>query len=140
MFYLTNHYILQNGAWVQARDFPGAIEASPWKGGKNLPLICLNTDKNRITFNHQLVFSDYDETTLGDQKTMCCLQNTVNNIDKDLPIPYNFSEYSPAMSPNTKICLKNGARIPIKSVAIGDVLSTNYRVVGIINKEITRIS
>lgn len=133
----TNHFILSRGKWIQCRDFPGAIKVSDWNGGKNSPLICLNTDKNRITFNNHLIFSDYDETVEGDNKTMNNLQKQVNGVKSDNVIPYEFSEYSPTLSPETRICLKNGTVIPVKFARIGDKLSTNYRIIGLVYKRVS---
>jgi len=141
----TNHYIRWNGKWIQSRDYPEAVLYTPWSGGKHLPLICLNTDSHTITFNDLLIFSDYDETAIGDNETMENLQNIVNNTATGAAaqsanlsnISYEFSEYSPTISPETKICLKNGEKISACNISIGQKLSTNYRVVGIVKKQIT---
>ena len=146
----TNHYIRSYGKWVKAIDYPDAIPVGPWKGGAATPLICLNTDKHTITFSDTIVFADYDETTDGDMETMTHLQRQVNgNFASDLPAPIsvvaeggsqapkNFTEYSPVLSPTTEIILKTGEAVPVRSVRLGDYLSTNSQVVGIIQKEIT---
>jgi hypothetical protein len=132
----TNHYIRSNGRWIQARDFPGAVSNLQWNGGKRLPLICLNTDEHTITFNNSLVFSDYDETAVGDRETMENLQNQVNNTADEV-LSYEFSEYSPTISPDTRICLEHNQKICARQISIGDCLSTHYKVAGIVKKEIT---
>jgi hypothetical protein len=85
------------------------------------------------------VFADYDETAAGDAETMRTLQEKVNGVTAPAACVHtkNFSEYSPTISPGTRIKMKNKASIPIESLRLGDVLSTNYKIVGIIHKEIT---
>lgn len=140
----TNHYILNDGKWIQVGKHPRVLTTYSWMGGTKLPLICLNTDRNTITFNQTCVFADYDETAAGDAETMRTLQEKVNGVaapvaaaESSCAHTNNFSEYSPTMSPGTRIKMKNKTSIPIESLRLGDVLSTNYKIVGILHKEIT---
>lgn len=137
----TNHYIWekQKEQWIRAGNHPRAYARFEWMGGKRYPLICLNTDKNTITFSDEIIFADYDETSIADSNTMKTLQGQVNrqNERDALRRLYTFSEYSPAVSPNTLIKNKQGFSVPANQIELYEVLSTNSRVVGIVKKEIT---
>jgi hypothetical protein len=137
----TNHYILHKNKWIKAGDHPNILTTFDWMGGTQSPLICLNTDYNTITFNPNCIFADYDETATGDTYTMRTLQRQLNGSSSStgtdsLTHMYNFSEYSPTISLGTRIKMNNQASIPIESLHLGDILSTNYKIVGIIHKQV----
>lgn len=135
----TNHYILHENKWIRSGDHPSVYSTFEWSGGKNRPLICLNTDKNRITFTDKLIFSDYDETTEGDIQTMSNLQNQLNNkLIGATANMYKFSEYSPSLDKNTVLKMgRNEKPQALYKVKLCDILSNGSQVVGIIKKRIT---
>jgi len=126
----TNHYIYLNG-WILAKDHPEAIPISPWAGGINRPLICLNTTTHTFKIG-KYTFRDYDETEEGDksamEQVMCMLNGNRENTNANA-IP---SSSVMTCSPDTIIKGANGL-IPASDVTLGTMLSTG-KVVGIVKK------
>lgn len=126
----TNHYIYSLGKWIQSGEHPEAIAIGSWKGGKERPLICLNTSDHTIPVGHY-VFRDYDETEAADKETMEWIETKVNG--KPSKRKETFS-YSTNLHCETEIRMKDGSAKPIQSIQLGDTLSTG-KVIGIVKKE-----
>lgn len=142
----TNHYLLFQGKHIRAENHPDAIPTIPWNGGTQRPLICFNTDKHTITFGGY-TFMDYDETSLADEETMINIQEKLNSEKKlgttpsqsrsRSPLP---GEYSPSLDPEIRVILNDNRRFPASNLMLGDKLSTNSEIVGIISKEVQEIT
>jgi hypothetical protein len=128
----SNHYIRDsNKAWIRADEHPDAIEVSPWSGGKDKPLICLDTDTHEIPIG-PYIFSDYNEIDSSDTPTMKAVQDRLNNT-RDAALPPSDLRYTPSLSSEDKVILKNGSSIKIDHIRLGDELSTG-RVYGIVKR------
>jgi len=128
----SNHYIRDsNNAWIRADEHPDAIEVSPWSGGKDKPLICLDTDTHEIPIG-PYIFSDYNEIDSSDTPTMKAVQDRLNNT-KNAALPPSDLRYTPSLSSEDKVILKNGSSIKIDHIRLGDELSTG-RVYGIVKR------
>jgi hypothetical protein len=123
----TNHYIRYKSAWIEAKDHPDARPVSDWSGGNERPLICLNTDTHTIPIGNY-IFSDYDETSEGDEAAMKMATDILNGKS----ISQNGSSEM-AAHPNTQIKTVYGF-VPAEKVILGTVLS-HGTVVGIVKKE-----
>jgi len=131
----TNHYVqLPSGQYEPAVVHPNAIPSPSWSGGIDRPLICFNTHDHKIPIGDYM-FLDYDETERGDKVTMRALRNIVNNSDSKEDDTIN--EYSPGVSENTKIALKEpkGAFCIAKNIKLGQTIQSG-RIVGIVKKEV----
>lgn len=129
----TNHYVNYLGKWVMARDHPEAQAAPRWAGGKERPLICLNTTDHRLPVGHY-IFMDYDETEEGDRETMAYIEKTVNGYSSSPPFKKHSFEYNTCLDRETEIKMKNGAVKSVDTVQLGDELSTG-KVIGIVKKQ-----
>jgi hypothetical protein len=126
----TNHYIYSLGKWIQSGEHPEAIAVGPWTGGKERPLICLNTSDHRIPIGHY-IFRDYDETEEADKETMEWIETKVNGKS---PNKKHLFSYSTSVARETEIRMKDGSTKPIHSIELGDKVSTG-KVIGIVKKE-----
>jgi hypothetical protein len=137
----TNHYVQgSDGKWIQSKDHPLAIPTSPWVGGVENPLWCVNTSDHKIPID-DYIFLDYDETEEGDQETMDFTENRVNSFVKrskrSKSTKVEIEEYSPTVSSTASLKMKEGHFKKVTDIQLGDELA-NGRVAGIIQKEITR--
>jgi hypothetical protein len=124
----TNHYIRHEGKWIEAKDHPDALPARDWSGGNDRPLICLNTDTHTIPIG-KYIFSDYDETSEGDEAAMKMATDILNG--KAAPPQKGSSEM--ACGPKTLIKTVFGL-VPADQITLGTVLS-HGTVVGLVKKE-----
>jgi hypothetical protein len=127
----ANHYIRYNNEWIRADKHPDAQHIGPWNGGKIRPLICLDTDTHEIHIG-DYVFSDYNELDSTDTPTMKAVQDILNNT-KDTPLPPREIRYSPSLSFEEEIIMKNGDKVKICNIQLGDELSTG-KVYGIVKR------
>ena len=134
----TNHYMwdLTGNGWVRADEHSEAHASAPW--GEE-PLYCLNTSDHVIPID-KYRFNDYDETSAADKKTMAMIQAKING---EVPLSLSsqsiytaFNEYSPALSPDTELRMRNGANRRADQIVLGDEFITGARVVGVIQKQI----
>lgn len=125
----TNHYLLYENKWIRAGDHPLAIPTKPWNGGKERPLICLNTEKHSFPIG-SYIFRDYDEIEEGDEETSKKILNQLNNKTTD----YTFKDYATCCSGDTLIKRKDGTFTPASSLTLDDELSLG-KVVGVVKKE-----
>lgn len=135
----TNHYVMYNGHAIKAGNHPDAIQLGPWKSEKHL--FCLNTHDHHIPVSI-LTFMDYDETSAADHQTMHWMEQRLNgHIPNDPPSPVikrAFREYGFAVKETTGIKMKDGSLRVAKDVRVGDEISTNATIAGIIRKQITQ--
>jgi hypothetical protein len=124
----TNHYIKYKGKWIEAKDHPDARAAADWSGGNDRPLICLNTDTHTIPIGNY-IFSDYDETSEGDESAMKMATDILNG--KAAPPQKGSSDM--ACGPKTLIKTVFGL-VPADQITLGTVLS-HGTVVGLVKKE-----
>jgi len=124
----TNHYIKHEGRWIEAKDHPDAKPAADWSGGVERPLICLNTDSHTIPIG-KYIFSDYDETSEGDEEAMTMATDILNG--KKGPRSIGSSEM--ACDCKTKIKTVDGF-VPAEEITLGTILS-HGEVVGIVKKD-----
>jgi hypothetical protein len=129
----TNHYVMYLGHPIKAGDHPEAIKINNWDSDE--PLYCLNTSDNRIKID-DFEFLDYDETSDGDKSTMNYIQGRINS--ESISTDYTFTEYSPAISEDSKIKTENGIKLA-GDVKIGDKLSTGSEVIGLIRKQVNEV-
>lgn len=131
----TNHYVLHNKNWIKASSHPHAKPIANWSGGKERPLICLNTDTHSFPIG-QYVFSDYDETENGDNEAMMMAMKMLNGGKMSPNIPGSSSM---ACAKETMIQLKNFA-VPVEAcdISLGQWL-LNGEVIGIVKKECSEI-
>lgn len=128
----TNHYVAHQGRWIKAGEHPDACPMGGWD--REEPLYCLNTDTHRIPIGDYL-FSDYDETSVGDEETMREVEHRLN-AGRLPKTPFVGTEYGAAVSPATRIRTQQGIR-SANEIQLGDVLSTGSTVVGVIRKKVT---
>lgn len=122
----TNHLVLFNEKWIEAKDHPKAIPIAPWSGGVDRPLICLDTDTHRIPIG-SFVFSDWDETSSSDTSTMHLAEKTLNGgLASTKETPWL---YQPAVHGSTVIKGPDGFWCKAKDVPLGVTLPTG-RVIG----------
>lgn len=126
----TNHYVNYLGKWIMAADHPEAKPAPRWSGGKERPLICLNTTDHKLPVGHYM-FLDYDETEEGDIETMAYVEKSVNGSLTDSKRGY---VYNTCVDRETQIKIKDGSLKSIETIQLGDQLSTG-KVIGIIQKQ-----
>ena len=128
----TNHLVKHNNIWVSAEKHPEAVPATPWSGGKDNLLYCLDTEDYEIPIG-SYVFSDYDETKESDIQTMKWIEKTVNgslSTSKDYPWVYQ-----PCCLPETQIIMKNNEKKQLSEISIGEQVSTG-RVSGIVKRHV----
>jgi hypothetical protein len=131
----TNHYLYHEGRAIKAGDHPHAIPLGPWTSEKHL--YCLNTDDHHIPVS-VLTFMDYDETSAADKMTMTWMEQRLNGKgDQVTPRTYTFHEYGFAVKDTTRIMTKTGPQ-EAKDIRVGDELSTNGTVAGIIRKKVSQ--
>ena len=129
----TNHYLQYKNTYIRADQHPDAIPADSWQGGKERPLICLNTSDHTIPIG-DFLFLDYDETSEADQETMEWVSHKVNAEKSKIPkIPYTT-----VFSPEIFVRMKSGVGIPAKSVRLGMEMLQG-KVVGVVQKEIAEV-
>jgi hypothetical protein len=127
----TNHFVLHNGKWIEAKEHPEAKPAGVWNGGNHRPLICLDTDTHQIPLD-KFIFSDWDETSASDADTMRQAERMLNGLtssSEPVPTPKPWL-YQPSFSPDTNLLLADGTSIKAKDIVTGTQLSTG-KVVGI---------
>lgn len=124
----TNHYIRYEGKWIEAKDHPDAVKAADWSGGNDRPLICLNTDTHTIPIG-DYIFSDYDETSEGDEAAMKMATDILNGK----PSKPTKGSSDMACGPKTLIKTVFGL-VPADQITLGTVLS-HGTVVGLVKKE-----
>lgn len=124
----TNHYIKYKGKWIEAKDHPDAVASADWSGGNDRPLICLNTDTHTIPIGNY-IFSDYDETSEGDEAAMKMATDILNGRASK---PAKGSSEM-ACGPKTLVKTVFGL-VPADQITLGTVLS-HGTVVGLVKKE-----
>jgi hypothetical protein len=126
----TNHFILHNNTYIEAKEHPLARLIEPWSGGSSRPLICLDTDTHQIPI-HGEIYSDWDETDDIDDTYMTHNEMKLNGISCDtVPIKKHPWKYQPAISSSAQIMYKNGSVVGCSEVQLGDIVSTG-KVIGI---------
>ena len=124
----TNHYIRHEGKWIEAKDHPDAVASADWSGGNDRPLICLNTDTHTIPIGNY-IFSDYDETSDGDEAAMKMATDILNGK------PSKPAKGSSEMACGPKTLIKTVfGLVPADQITLGTVLS-HGTVVGLVKKE-----
>lgn len=139
----TNHYLFceQKGEWVQAVDHPEAVPLGPYE---RQSLLCLNTDNHEIPIGPYR-FRDYDETDAAHEPTMRLIEGRINSTtsrqSRQSKHPYPFSENSPSLHPDALVRLKGteSSPVPVRSIRLGDTLSTGSKVVGLVHKEVKEV-
>ena len=127
----TNHYVMYGGRWIMAGEHPDAQRIGPWMGGRDRPLICLNTDTHKFRLG-AYTFSDFDETDAADATTERWVEKTLNGGTKNQG-KRSWSTYGAVMQPSTLIRTATG----LKSAAdlrIGDLLDNGSRIIGLVQK------
>ena len=128
----ANHYIRHNDKWIRADAHPDARLSKMWNGGEASPLICLDTSTHIINIG-DYVFSDYNELDSTDNTTMKAIQDILNNT-KDSPLPPANIRYSPSLASGEEIIMKDGKKVQISNIRIGDEI-TNGTVYGIVKRK-----
>ena len=129
----TNHFVLHEGKKIRADEHPDALVALPWSGGKQNPLICLNTDTNTIPIG-SYVFMDYDESEEADDASMKMIEQILNAGKQSSPTVYSYSN---CMSSDIEVKTKEGTK-KLSEIQVGDRLGTGI-VVGKVSKEVSEI-
>ena len=127
----ANHYMRYNNEWIRADKHPNVQAIGQWNGGNDSPLICLDTNTHEIHIG-DYIFSDYNELDSTDTPTMKAVQDILNNT-KDTLIPPQDIRYSPSLSFQEEIIMKNGSKVKICNIRLGDELSTG-KVYGIVRR------
>jgi hypothetical protein len=127
----ANHYIRYNNEWIRADKHPDAQHVGPWNGGNISPLICLDTNTHEIHIG-DYVFSDYNELDSTDRPTMKAIEDILNNT-KDAPLAPQEIQYTPSLSCEEQILMKNGSKVRICNIQLGDEISTG-KVYGIVRR------
>jgi hypothetical protein len=122
----TNHFLLHNGAWIQAKEHPDAVPIESWNGGVSRPLICLDTDTHKIPIDNY-TFSDWDETSDSDTAVMNLAEKSLNGIDSKTVSNWL---YQPALDGEFLIRLADGSTKYLKDLILGETLSTG-RIIGL---------
>lgn len=130
----TNHFLLHEGKKIRADEHPDALVSLPWSGGAEHPLICLNTNTNKIPIG-SYVFMDYDESEEADDISMKMIESIVNNTEKSYS-PKSHS-YSNCFSANTVLKMKDGFK-KISEIQLGDELATG-KVIGKVQKQVNDV-
>jgi len=123
----TNHYLIHKDKWIQAKDHPDAILIGGWNGGRERPLICLNTNTHSFRIG-KYIFKDYDETSEGDAESMAQVIALLNNNNN----PSYTSDSTMACGPDTLIKCPAFSKKACE-ISLGDTISQGT-VVGIVNK------
>jgi hypothetical protein len=131
----TNHYLLHNRTWIQAKDHPDALPIQPWEGGVSRPLICLNTESHSFPIG-KYTFRDYDETSEADDATMRSVLQSLNG--EMITRTELYTNYDTCCGGATKIKLASGVSIPASSITLGTPL-TQGTVYGVVVKECKEI-
>lgn len=129
----TNHFLLHEGKKIRADEHPDALVALPWSGGKEQPLICLNTDTHTIPIG-KYTFMDYDESEEADAVSMKMIEEILN---AGKPSTSKVSNYSNCVSSETEIRTQTGYK-KASDIQVGDRLPTGV-VVGTVQKEVQDI-
>ena len=135
----TNHYIKYKGKWIEAKDHPDAVASADWSGGNDRPLICLNTDTHTIPIGNY-IFSDYDETSEGDDAAMKMATDILNGkaanaAGKAATAAGKPAKGSSEMACGPKTLVKTVfGLVPADQITLGTVLS-HGTVVGLVKKE-----
>jgi hypothetical protein len=124
----TNHFVLYEGKWVEAKEHPDAQPVGVWRGGNSRPLICLDTNTHHIPLD-TYIFSDWDETSASDADTMRQAERMLNGLSQT-PTEAKPWLYQPAFAPDTKLMTSDGRQITASDILPGTELSTG-KVVGI---------
>ena len=115
-----SHYVKYNNKWIFVKNHPHAIELNE----SCTEVWCLNTTSKEIIINNT-VFSDWDEisdTKLQKLQTLFPLI-TKNNIHTYLETGFNATH---------KISLANNHEKNIIDIKLGDILSNDSKVVGLV--------
>ena len=135
IFVSTNHYLLHNGKWIQAKDHPDALSVGEWEGGAARPLICLNTESHSFPICNY-TFRDYDETSEADDATMRSVLSSLNGHFTERKDVY--TNYDTCCGGATKIKCATGISIPASEIQLGTPL-TQGTVYGTVIKECKEI-
>ena len=126
----TNHFVLYNNTYIEAKDHPFAKPISAWSGGISRPLICLDTNTHQIPISNE-IFSDWDETDSVDDSYMTYNELILNGDPFDNVQIKNYPwKFQPAISSSAQIIYKDGTVRNCNEVQLGDIISTG-KVVGI---------
>jgi hypothetical protein len=151
----TNHYVLYDSKWIKAENHKDAVKAANWKGGKERPLVCFNTEDNCIKIGNY-IFRDYDETDEGDSKTEEFIEKSLNGEMRDAvrqrQLSRKWKKMQPAVAAETEVLLFSNTdsccefdscqRQQTKKAAnikLGDKLTKTDNVIGIIETAINEI-
>lgn len=119
----TNHFVRHEGKWIPASHHPEAHPIGWWNGGTKRPLICLDTDKHEIPLK-DLIFSDWDETSESDEKTMILAEEKLNGAPTEVPRCPRPWLQQPAVDSQTLIRMKDGSLKCADQVREGEFIST----------------
>jgi len=112
------HKVLCKDKWISVKDHPHAISTETCE---HPYLYCLNTASKKIVIQNT-VFLDWDELDDNDMK----------EITRDIHIQDLHRTLDGGFTPNTPITMRDGTSRPIKDVKVGDVLSHDIQVIGIV--------
>jgi len=116
----TNHLVRHKEQWNMAKDHPDAVPASPWNGGPQRPLVCLDTDTHTIPIS-SYSFSDWDETTESDRVVMTLAETRLNGVK---PKACSRWLYQPALDGSLEIRMADGSVKRMDSLVLGNTIST----------------
>ena len=122
----TNHFVKYKNEFIEAKDHPQAVPIASWSGGESRPLICLDTTDHTIPINN-ILFSDWDESTVVDEKYMLDNEFVLNNTTPQGKRPWQFQ---PALAETVEVLYSNFTTNKCSEVRLGDQLTTG-KVVGI---------
>ncbi len=127
----TNHFVKDpNGSWVMAGEHPEAEGAGVWPA--NEPLICLNTDTHTIPLGRYL-FSDYDETELGDE---ACAEFITQSLNGHGARSTKTGGYGALV--DSSAVLESGDFL--KNCQLGQRFSNGAKIFGLLEKETLEIT
>jgi hypothetical protein len=130
----TNHYLAAENSFIRADQHPDAKPIMPWLGGKERPLICLNTSDHRIPIGGYS-FLDYDETEAAEKETMQMVDSQVNIGSAPSLDAYDFS-YDTVFGEEVEIRMKDGSLKQSGELKLDDMLSLG-KVIAVIQKKVT---
>ena len=125
----SNHFVQYKGHWLMAKNYPGAVEAEPWNGGVDRPLVCLSTSDHFLPVGDYM-FADYNETDEGDAKTLDWVHQSLNGIRGGKLSPHPHTSYEIGSPSNTRVKTVRGL-VALKDIKLGDMITPTSKVVGI---------
>lgn len=116
-----DHKVLCKDKWIFVKDHPDAIPSATCE---HPYLYCLNTASKKIVIQNT-VFLDWDELDDMDMK----------EITEDIHIQDLHRTLDGGFTPHTLITMCDGTTRLIKDIKVGDILSHDIRVIGIVEIE-----